>query len=77
MTPVRAVFFDLDGTLIDDDASSQTCIDRTCLEFQACAPGFDRVRVARARFELGKAFWAHNAHSGLDGGREYRIATLG
>jgi len=75
MTPVRAVFFDLDGTLIDDDTASRICLERTCLEFQACAPGFDHVRAAHTYFDLGKAFWAHRSSTGFDDEmRDYRTA---
>jgi putative hydrolase of the HAD superfamily len=77
MAPVPAVFFDLDGTLIDDDASVRICMERTCHEFQACAPGFDRVHVARAYYELAGKFWLHRATSGLDDDREYRVALWG
>lgn len=57
MAPLQAVFFDLDDTLIDDTESARICIEQTCLQFQACVPGFDRALVAQTFAEISRRFW--------------------
>lgn len=66
MKPVEAVFFDLDDTLIDDYAATRACVERTCLEFQGCVPGFDRALVARTYEAIGQKFWIHTVRPDVD-----------
>ena len=57
MKPVQAVFFDLDDTLIDYTGSTRVSLERTCREFQSCAPGFDRQLAMRTYLEEGVRLW--------------------
>jgi putative hydrolase of the HAD superfamily len=74
MTPVQAVFFDLDGTLIDDDAAARRCAEATARHFETCSIGFDPTTAAASFMRLGKEFWTHRIATGLDDNRGSRVA---
>jgi putative hydrolase of the HAD superfamily len=52
MKPVQAIFFDLDGTLIDDDAAYRRALQRTADEACEPNPGLDPDELARAYDDL-------------------------
>jgi HAD superfamily hydrolase (TIGR01493 family) len=52
---VRAIFFDLDDTLVDDTASYSASIEGLCAEL---GPGFDAERLRGAYDLLTPDFWA-------------------
>jgi putative hydrolase of the HAD superfamily len=62
----RALFFDLDGTLIDDEAAARRSAEQAALWFEGCAPGFEPALVAATFSRLGKKFWTHRIATGLE-----------
>ena len=56
MIPTRALFLDLDGTLLDDSLQ-QEAIVRTCEEVAEMRPGLDAVRLAEANWRVWEAYW--------------------
>ncbi len=56
MKPVKALFFDLNGTLLDG-SGLQEAILRTCGEIAAARPGLDAVRLLEANSEVWRAYW--------------------
>src|SRR4051812_44153104 len=56
MQPVRALCFDLDGTLLDGSGFPEA-IRRTCAELAAARPGLDAVRLLEANGEVWRAYW--------------------
>ena len=56
MIPTRALFLDLDGTLLDD-SPQQEAINRTCEEVAEMRPGLDAVRLAEANWRVWEAYW--------------------
>lgn len=57
MKPVRAIFFDLDNTLVDDDAAFRRSLIRVCVDLAAGHAGLDAGRLATTYEELGNAYW--------------------
>jgi putative hydrolase of the HAD superfamily len=55
--PVKALFFDLNDTLLDD-SGIQEAIPRTCDEIAAVRPGLDPARLLQANGEAWRAYWA-------------------
>lgn len=57
MKPVQALFFDLDGTLLDG-SRSQESIARTCERIAASQQGLDAARLVEANSEVWKSYWS-------------------
>ncbi|MGE0057214.1 MAG: HAD family hydrolase [Dehalococcoidia bacterium] len=74
MTLVQAVFFDLDGTLIDDEEAARRCTEATCRHFETSIPGVDCAALTTTFMRLGKEYWTHRVASGVDDNRGSRIA---
>ncbi len=74
MTLVQAVFFDLDGTLIDDGEAARRCAEATCRHFETQMPGVDCTALATSFMRLGKEYWTHRVTSGIDDNRGSRVA---
>jgi 2-haloalkanoic acid dehalogenase type II len=56
MTPLRAVFFDLDDTLCDDEAAWVSCSMKAA-SIATAKIGIDTVELADAFLEISKAYW--------------------
>jgi len=56
MKPVQALFFDLDGTLLDG-SGNQEAIQRTCREIASAQPGLDAARLLEANTEVWRRYW--------------------
>ena len=56
ITPVRAIFLDLDGTLLDNGHQKEA-INRTCEEVAAVQPGLDAARLAEINSRVWEAYW--------------------
>jgi putative hydrolase of the HAD superfamily len=56
MTPVRALFFDLDETLLDG-SGHQGAILRTCSRIASAQPGLDAHRLVEANGEVWQRYW--------------------
>jgi len=56
MKPPRALFLDLDSTLLDN-RTFQTAITRTCSTIAAAKTGLDAVRLLKANREAWQAYW--------------------
>ncbi len=56
LTRVRAIFLDLDGTLLDN-GHEQEAISRTCDKVAAVQPGLDAARLAEANSRVWEAYW--------------------
>jgi HAD superfamily hydrolase (TIGR01549 family) len=59
--------FDLDNTLLDDDASLQACVRRVCDDLVGHLPPFDAEAMTREYIALSDAYWE---------GRPYVAAAL-
>jgi putative hydrolase of the HAD superfamily len=59
--------FDLDNTLLDDDASLQACVRRVCDELVEHLPPFDAEAMTRDYIALSDSYWV---------GRPYEAAAL-
>ena len=53
----RAVFFDLDETLLDDDAAMREALARTCAALARRHPGVDAERLANSYLTVSDDFW--------------------
>jgi putative hydrolase of the HAD superfamily len=73
MTPVQAVFFDLDGTLIDDETAARRCAQETARHFAASVAGLDAELLAETFSSAGKLYWAHRVATGIDDLQGYRV----
>ncbi|MDQ6671835.1 MAG: hypothetical protein M3069_14025 [Chloroflexota bacterium] len=56
MERVEALFFDLNGTLLDGSGAREAII-RTCSEIAAARPGLDAARLLQANSEIWRAYW--------------------
>lgn len=54
--PVDALFFDLDGTLLDG-SSNRAALLRTCAALAAAQPGLDPGRLWEANSTIWRAYW--------------------
>jgi HAD superfamily hydrolase (TIGR01509 family) len=73
MTPVQAVFFDLDGTLIDDYAAALRCAEAACRHFENGVPGLDPAAVTETYVAVANAYWKNRWTSGVQDDRTYRV----
>ena len=56
MKPVRALFFDLDATLLDGSGLQESIV-RTCGKIAASQPGLDAARLLAANSEVWQRYW--------------------
>ncbi len=56
MKPVRALFFDLDATLLDGSGLQESIV-RTCGKIAASQPGLDAARLLEANSEVWQRYW--------------------
>jgi putative hydrolase of the HAD superfamily len=56
MRPGRAIFFDLDGTLLDGNGLRES-IARTCTGIAAGQPGLDAARLVEANGKAWQSYW--------------------
>ena len=56
MIPKRALFLDLDGTLLDDSLQQEAII-RTCEEIAAIQQGLDNARLVEANTKAWQTYW--------------------
>ncbi len=56
MTPIKALFFDLDGTLLDGSGNREA-IQRTCVEIAAVRPELEAARLFEANGEVWQGYW--------------------
>ncbi len=56
MQPVRAVLFDLDGTLLDGSGFGET-IEHTCMRLADACPGVTPERLLRTNSAVWNAYW--------------------
>jgi len=56
MKPVKALFFDLDGTLLDGSGNREAIL-RTCGKIAAAQHGLDAIRLLEANGEVWQAYW--------------------
>jgi putative hydrolase of the HAD superfamily len=75
---ISAVLFDLDGTLLDDDASLQACVRRVYEDVCRHLPDMDAMAMVSAYIRFDQAFWANRqaatrAYSLLDLVQEARL----
>lgn len=54
---ISAVFFDLDNTLIDDDASARRAIAATCADVARLAPGLPERALGEAYYWISLEVW--------------------
>ena len=57
MKATRALFFDLDGTLLDN-AGHQESISRTCEKIAAIQPDLDAARLLEANTRVWAPYWS-------------------
>jgi putative hydrolase of the HAD superfamily len=55
---IRAVFFDLDDTLVAFDAVTEPSWRRVCADYCACTPGADPARLYTTIRELSSRYWS-------------------
>jgi putative hydrolase of the HAD superfamily len=55
---VRALFFDLDNTLVDDEASMRLAVERVCAELGAPWSGRAAAELTEVYMQVSIAFWA-------------------
>jgi len=70
----RAVLFDLDNTLVDDDASARRAIAAACEEAAACAPGLSVAQLGEAYWNVSLEVWTAIAAE-LSNGRSAKEIT--
>jgi putative hydrolase of the HAD superfamily len=56
LTPVRALFFDLDDTLLDNSRFPESIV-RTCEKVAASYPGLDAASLAEANRQVWQRYW--------------------
>ena len=59
--PVKALFFDLDSTLLDN-SRFQDSIKRTCGKIAGTQPGLDAERLLEANNEIWQGYWPEIEH---------------
>jgi putative hydrolase of the HAD superfamily len=61
MKPVKALFFDLDETLLDGSATREAMV-RTCGTIAVSQPGLDAARLLEANGEVWQHYWPEVEH---------------
>ena len=59
----EAVFFDLDGTLVEAGAAWHSAVRDTVRFACGAAPGTDTTALVKACYEAARANWITNGHS--------------
>ncbi len=80
---VRAIFFDLDETLLDDDQCMREAVARTCSTLTKRYPRIDPVQLEATYLKISNEWWTNSGSvpqasgSGSSSGRDIRIEVWG
>lgn len=80
---VRAIFFDIDETLLDDDQCMREAVTRTCITLGKRYPQINPIQLEATYLNISSQWWTNSGNvprasgSGSSNGREIRIEVWG